>query len=217
MTAKHLVWDWNGTLLDDLHLVVAATNAALVSAGGRAVTVDEHRREFRRPINYYYGDVLGRPVGLAEFAELDRVFHDSYRLSLADVALASDALPAMTRWTGGQSLLSMWFHHELVPLVTRFGLVERFARVDGLRAETGGGFKAQHLKAHLAEQGLDGADVVLIGDSLDDADAAAAVGARAVLYAGGFTDPDKLRAYGVPVADSLLEAVDLAAGPLLAS
>jgi phosphoglycolate phosphatase-like HAD superfamily hydrolase len=125
-------------------------------------------------------------------------------------------LDAMARWTGGQSLLSMWFHDELVPLVTRFGLVERFRRVDGLRAETGGGFKAQHLKAHLAELGLDGADVVLIGDSLDDADAAAAVGARAVLYTGGFTDADKLRAYGVPVADSLLDAVELAAGPLLA-
>jgi len=42
-------------------------------------------------------------------------------------------------------------------------------------------------------------------------DAAASVGARCVLYTGGFTDPAKLRAYGVPVADTLLEAVALAA------
>jgi phosphoglycolate phosphatase-like HAD superfamily hydrolase len=216
MTAKHLVWDWNGTLLDDLHLVVAATNVAIATVGGRPVTADEHRRDFRRPIHDYYGMLLGRRVGLDEFAELDRVFHDSYRLSLADVALAADALDAMARWTGTQSLLSMWFHDELVPLVTRFGLAERFRRIDGLRTETGGGFKAQHLKAHLAEIGVDGSDVVLIGDSLDDADAAAAVGARVVLYTGGFTDPEKLRAYGVPVADTLLGAVELAAGPLLA-
>jgi phosphoglycolate phosphatase-like HAD superfamily hydrolase len=217
MTAKHLVWDWNGTLLDDLHLVVAATNSAITSVGGAAVTVEEHRRDFRRPINEYYGTLLDRPVGLDEFAELDRIFHDSYRLSLADVKLATDATQAIAGWTGTQSLLSMWFHDELVPLVTRFELVERFRRVDGLRADTGGGFKAQHLKVHLAEQGLDGADVVLIGDSLDDADAALAVGGRAVLYTGGFTDPDKLRAYGVPVADSLLDAVRLAASPLLAA
>jgi phosphoglycolate phosphatase-like HAD superfamily hydrolase len=53
---------------------------------------------------------------------------------------------------------------------------------------------------------------VLIGDSLDDADAAESVGARCVLYTGGFTDPDRLRASGRPVADALTEAVALAAG-----
>ena len=43
MTAarRHLVWDWNGTLLDDLDLVVRATNVAFASAGGPAVTADE--------------------------------------------------------------------------------------------------------------------------------------------------------------------------------
>jgi phosphoglycolate phosphatase-like HAD superfamily hydrolase len=46
----HLVWDWNGTLLDDLALVVAATNASLATAGGRPITAEEHRRDFRRPI-----------------------------------------------------------------------------------------------------------------------------------------------------------------------
>ncbi|HEV7709601.1 MAG TPA: HAD family hydrolase, partial [Asanoa sp.] len=29
MTRTHLVWDWNGTLLNDFDLVVAATNHAL--------------------------------------------------------------------------------------------------------------------------------------------------------------------------------------------
>ena len=46
----HLVWDWNGTLLDDLTLVVHSTNHALAMIGGPAVDVDEHRRSFRRPV-----------------------------------------------------------------------------------------------------------------------------------------------------------------------
>jgi phosphoglycolate phosphatase-like HAD superfamily hydrolase len=50
---------------------------------------------------------------------------------------------------------------------------------------------------------------VLIGDSVDDAEAAASVGAGAVLYSGGFTHVDKLRAVGVPVVDTLHEAVAL--------
>ena len=82
-----------------------------------------------------------------------------------------------------------------------------FRRVDGLRATVGGGHKAPLLKLHLAEMGLDADDVVLIGDSVDDADAAASVGAGVVLYTGGFTHVDKLRAVGVPVVDSLEDAV----------
>jgi phosphoglycolate phosphatase-like HAD superfamily hydrolase len=107
----------------------------------------------------------------------------------------------------------MWFHTELVPTVDRYGLTSYFARVDGLRAHVGGGSKAPHLAAHLVALGLDGADCVLIGDSVDDAEAAASVGARCVLYTGGFTDPGRLRGCGVPVATTLAEAVTLAAAP----
>ncbi|WP_433792297.1 HAD family hydrolase [Actinoplanes sp. CA-252034] len=210
MTAKHLVWDWNGTLLDDLHLVVSSTNVAFATAGGRDVGADEHRRAFRRPVADFYAEMLGRAIDEEEFGRLDRIFHDAYRLGLTDVVLAADAQAAIKSWPGSQSLLSMWFHHELVPAVEGYGLAGIFARIDGLRAELGGGFKAAHLAAHLAELGVDGRNVVMIGDSLDDADAAESVGGHAVLYTGGFTDPARLRESGRPVADTLVDAVKMA-------
>lgn len=208
---KHLVWDWNGTLLNDLDLVVTCTNAAFAAVGGPVVSADEHRRRFRRPIVEYYADVLGRAVDAEEFGRLDRIFHEAYRQGLTSCALAADATQAIRDWSGTQSLLSMWFHDELVPAVSRYGLAELFHRVDGLRATVGGGRKEVHLAAHLAALGIDGDSVVLVGDSIDDADAAVAVGARCVLYTGGFTDPARLRASGHPVADSLTEAVRIAA------
>lgn len=206
----HLVWDWNGTLLNDLSLVVAATNAAFAHVGGPAVSADEHRVRFRRPISDYYAEVLGRAVDAEEFGRLDRIFHDAYRTGLTSCELADEATEAMRVWPGSQSLLSMWFHDELVPTVTTYGLTGHFTRVDGLRATVGGDLKAAHLRQHLTELGLDGGSVVLIGDSIDDADAAESVGGQCVLYTGGFTDPDRLRASGRPVADTLTEAVRLA-------
>jgi phosphoglycolate phosphatase-like HAD superfamily hydrolase len=213
---KHLVWDWNGTLLDDLDLVVTATNAAFAFVGAPPVTAEEHRRDFRRPVSAYYSYVLGRPVDDVEFVVLDRVFHEAYRRQLAGCPLAGDALDALRSWPGTQSLLSMWFHQELVPEVTRRGLTGWLSRVDGLRSTVGGDQKAAHLAAHLAALDLPGGECVLIGDSVDDAHAAAAVGAGCVLYAGGFTDPARLAATGLPVATSLVEAVALAAVPALA-
>jgi phosphoglycolate phosphatase-like HAD superfamily hydrolase len=206
----HLVWDWNGTLLDDLTLVVAATNASLASLGGGPVTAAEHRRDFRRPVTDYYAHVLGRLIDAEEFANLDKVFHVAYGEGLATCALSTGALEALRGWPGTQSLLSMWFHDDLVPTVNRLKLTSYFARVDGLRDPVGGGSKAPHLAAHLAALGLAGPDCVLIGDSVDDAIAATSVGAGVVLYTGGFTEPDRLRATGHPVAHSLAEAVRLA-------
>jgi phosphoglycolate phosphatase-like HAD superfamily hydrolase len=104
----------------------------------------------------------------------------------------------------------MWFHDELVPALDTYGLTGLFTRVDGLRTEVGGDLKAGHLARHLAELGVSGDETVLIGDSLDDASAAASIGAACVLYTGGFTEPARLRASGAPVADTLVDAVALA-------
>src|SRR5262249_9138506 len=158
----------------------------------------------------YYAFVLGRAVDQAEFARLDVAFHDAYRTGLATCGLTHDALAAMDNWIGTQSLLSMFHHRDLVPAVSARGLTDRLARVDGLREAVGGGSKPPHLRAHLAALGLDGPECVLIGDSVDDADAAVEVGARVVLYDGGFTDGDLLRMTGQPTLSSLLEAVQYA-------
>ncbi len=206
----HIVWDWNGTLLDDLTLVVTATNASLASLGGGPVTAEEHRRDFRRPIDAYYSGVLGRELHPDDFAKVDSVFHATYTDGLGTCVLSADALTSLRSWRGTQSLLSLWFHDQLVPTVDRYALTAYFRRVDGLRAAVGGGHKAPHLAAHLAALDLDGPDCLLIGDSVDDAVAAASVGARCVLYAGGFTDRDRLAEVGVPVVDSLSAAVALA-------
>ena len=207
----HLVWDWNGTLFDDLALVIIATNKSLALAGAGPVTAEEHRRDFCRPVPAYYSRVLGYALDDEQFATIDKVFHTAYNEGLASCSLASGALDALAGWAGTQSLLSMWFHDDLVPIVERYKISTYFTRVDGLRARVGGGSKTPHLISHLQEQGVDGHDCVLIGDSVDDAEAATAVGARAVLYTGGITDEQRLRRTGHPVAESLAEAVRLAA------
>jgi len=206
----HLVWDWNGTLLNDLDVVVAATNASLAAFGTGPVTAEEHRRDFRRPVEAYYADVIGRTLTVEEFAVIDGVFHKTYVAASETCALAVDALDCLKLWPGTQSLLSMWFHEQLVPTVERYEISGFFLRVDGLRDAVSGSHKAPMLAAHLDALGLAGPEAVLIGDSIDDAVAAASVGARCVLYAGGFTHASRLAEVGVPVATTLTEALAIA-------
>jgi len=206
----HVVWDWNGTLLDDLHLVVAAASAACATLGRHTVTPEEYRQCFTRPIEASYERLLGRPLAEGEWQHLASTFHGSYQSLVGTARLAPDAneaLDAVSAAGLSQSLLSMWTHDELVPLVEAFDLAARFVRVDG-QPTFGGGHKEEHLRRHLDELSLAGHEVLMIGDSLDDAVAARAVGAGCVLVGSGTHPPDILRTSGVPVAASLVEALE---------
>ncbi|WP_349258241.1 HAD family hydrolase [Stackebrandtia sp.] len=208
--SKHLVWDWNGTLLDDFSVIVEATNVAMRTVDGEILQPDVHRRRFRRPIIDFYSELVGRPLSADEFSLLDKAFHDHYHSLMRSCPLTADARDAIATWGGTQSLLSMWFHSELVPLVQEHGLTESFSRIDGLRVRDESDSKYSYLVAHLAALGVEPGDAVMIGDSVDDFVAADRAGASIVLYGRGFSDPRNLRATGAPVADSLAEAVRIA-------
>jgi phosphoglycolate phosphatase-like HAD superfamily hydrolase len=210
---RHVVWDWNGTLFDDHVAVVAAINDALAVLRLRPIDSDIFRTHFTRPVERFYEQVAGRPIEPGEWRTLDEAYHDSYHGWVERLKLAPDAEAALAAAEAAgltQSLLSMWRHQELVALVERLGIGRFFLRVDGLRVPGGEG-KADHLVAHLAALEVEASAVVLVGDTLDDLAAARAVGARCVLYDGGAHHRHALEATGVPVVDTLTEAVGAAA------
>jgi phosphoglycolate phosphatase-like HAD superfamily hydrolase len=213
---RHVVWDWNGTLLADQELVVEALNAVLADRGLPATDLATYQRLYTRPVRRFYERLFARAIDDAEWQHLDDVYHAGYAAALERVRLADDALDALEAIAGKgrtQSLLSMYRHDDLVPLVTRLGVHDHFVRVDGLRGP-GGGLKAPFLAAHLERivhaAGDDPSRVLIVGDALDDAAAAAHVGTRCVLYDGGSHPREHLERAGVPVADSLTHALDLA-------
>ncbi|WP_132876519.1 HAD family hydrolase [Tamaricihabitans halophyticus] len=209
--ARHIVWDWNGTLLADNDAVLAAVNKVCAGFERPAVTLAEWRAIYGRPIIHSYERLLDMPIDDAAWARVDAYYHDHYRELLPDCGLAEGALDALRQWRaagGTQSLLSMWFHDELTPLVADFGLAELFGRVDGLQREVGGDSKVEHMRSHLRAQRLDPAEVVLVGDVVDDAYAAEQAGASCVLVSTGMAPRDELARTGAPVADSLADAIN---------
>ncbi len=213
---QHVVWDWNGTLFDDHHLVIDGLNAVLDDVDLPRMDADRYRALYTRPLPRFYERVFGRPIASHEWARIDDVFHDAYRAALEEADLAGDAreaIAAIEEAGGSQSLLSMWRHEELIPLVSRLGIAERFARIDGLRG-VGGGVKAPHLEEHLrhlvADPGIEPEQVVVVGDALDDAAAAQHAGVRAILFDGGSHPRHHLEEAGVPVASTLTEALQQA-------
>lgn len=209
---SHLVWDWNGTLLDDLPVVIEAVNRCIGVFGFNAITADIYRDHYRRPVRHFYDSLFGRTVSDEEWLRLNTAFHETYFELAATVDLAPGARAAIeglreAGWT--QSLLSMSPQDWLDSIVDRLGLTELFEIVDGLSGPTGG-LKAAHLEEHLRCLGLDGSEVVVVGDTPDDVAAARHVGASPILFHGGSHHMDVLEAEGVPIAESIPDATRVA-------
>jgi len=217
MTPRHVVWDWNGTLLGDTALTVRAANAALAAAGlaevAGEVTVARWRDVAVRPINLTYEALVGRALEPDEWATIVDAWVGCYRAGFATVGLvegAEQALAAVARHGWSQSIVSLHHQSALRGDVARQGIAGRFLDIVGASTNDwtpGRHSKATMLAAHLAAHGLDPATTVVIGDMVDDATAADHVGAQAILVPTGDTSAERLRATGHAVAPSLAAAV----------
>jgi phosphoglycolate phosphatase-like HAD superfamily hydrolase len=209
-TDAHIVWDWNGTLFHDIDAIIGATNAAFAELGLEPLTLEKYRELYCVPVPKFYERLIGRLPSEAEWEVMDDIFHRYYAEHRVSCGLTAGAAELLAAWRSAgrsQSILSMYVHEELVPLVRGFGIEPHFIRVDG-RTGPSGGSKAEHMVRHLASLKSVAPDrTVVIGDAADDAVAAQYVGARAVLYTGGSHSRASLEAVGVPVVDTLEEAV----------
>ncbi|WP_190078462.1 HAD family hydrolase [Streptomyces daghestanicus] len=210
-TGAHIVWDWNGTLFHDNDAIIEATNAAFAELGLAPITLERYRALYCVPVPKFYERLLGRLPTDAEWQVMDETFHRHYTERRVRCGLAEGVAELLAGWRSAgrsQSILSMYGHEELVPLVRQFGIETHFIRVDGRTGPSGGG-KAEHMVRHLgALTGVEPARTVVIGDAVDDATAARHAGARAVLYTGGSHSRSSLEQAGVPVVDTLAEAVE---------
>ena len=219
IAGMHIIWDWNGTLFDDNHVVIDSVNASLALLGTDPIDAAVYRRHFARPLHLFYERILGRDVDGALLASIDDTFQAAYASGLPSAGLTHDAREATEHVAGAgasQSVASMLWHDLLVSAVTRCDLDGAMLALDGHRGAVGE-TKEQHLAGHVDRlesmyPHLVRHRMVVIGDITDDAAAARVAGIRCVLYDGGSQERHLLEAEGVPVAATLIEAVALALG-----
>ena len=212
MRVSHVVWDWNGTLLDDNQVVLAAVNEVCAGFGRTELSWSEWQAAYARPMRVSYEQILARVLDEEEWARVDKLYHERYDALLHTCGLAAGVTDALRQWNESgrtQSLLSMWFHARLTPTIEQFGLTQYFTRIDRLAGEVGGDSKAASLIRHLEAQNLNPADVVLIGDVVDDALAARSAGSHCILVTTGAMARSALESTGAPVTNSIAEALRL--------
>ena len=203
---QHIIWDWNGTLVDDLGLNVDIVNSMLAQRGMAPVTRDRYRQVFTFPIQDCYAKI-GFDFDRESWEELSLEFIRSYKSGWHQSKLHPDsrAILEYVRASGRtQSVLSANQQETLREYVATFDLVHLFDHLVGLdhihaTSKLDEGRRLLEVLPH------DAAEVLLIGDTLHDAEVADAVGVDCVLVAHGYQTRQRLEQSGRPVIDSLSE------------
>ena len=201
---RHLVWDWNGTLFDDAWLCVEVMDGLLRARGLPGLTPERYAELFDFPVRDYYVrlgfDFVRDPFEIVG-AEFIRIY-EGRRLECGLQPGARETIGALHAAGIGQSVLSAYRHETLDELLRHFGLLDCFEHVVGGDDIYAHGKRDQGL-ALLGRIGVAPGDVLVIGDTVHDAEVAAAMGADCRLVPCGHQSRAKLVATGACVVDSL--------------
>ena len=204
----HVVWDWNGTLLDDLDACVAVANQLLAEFGLPALDgVVGYHAKFRFPIVEYYADLGFDTSASGNFEAAARRYMELYGAAAVHCGLhegATEALAALRDAGVRQVVISASERDNLRVQLAPFGLDAYLDGVHGID-DIYAASKESLARRWLADEGLSGDQVLFVGDSEHDFEIAQAVGARCVLYSGGHHARHHLETLGVPVIDDLRE------------
>ena len=201
---RHIVWDWNGTLLDDVDYSIAVMNGLLARRGLPRLDRQRYHDLFDFPVRDYYHR-LGFDAARDNFEQLSVEFisaYDTRRWTCRLQPATNEILAAVTSAGLTQSILSAYRHETLHEIVAHFGLTPHFIRLTGLD-NIFAHSKAELGRAWIEELGLPSADVLMVGDTLHDLDVAGQMGVDCVLVAAGHHPAARLRARHDRVVDDL--------------
>ncbi len=201
-----IIWDWNGTLLNDNHASLSALNAILSKRNLDKIDLNYYRNNFSFPVRHFY-EKVGVRLECEDWDSLAQEYHDSYHA--CSLHLANDAMEALESAKSAglrQSVVSALREDYLISDMDKFGIRPYFDSIFGT-GNLDGCSKLSRMRDCAAM--FPGDNFVVIGDSIHDFEAAREIGAQCVLYAGGSHAASRLEPFA-PVARTLIEAVGIA-------
>ncbi len=202
---KHIFWDWNGTLFDDLKASLDSINNSLEKRGLQLVDERRYFDIFCFPVEEYYKR-LGFDFNLESYDSLAVEFIEEYKKAslVADLHKNVKAIVGKLAVLGiNQYILSASEKDILLADLVRQGIKGFFSEIlacDNIYAKG----KLSIGQEFLAKNNLDG-KVLLIGDTIHDYEVATALGFDVLLFDKGHTSRKELEKCGQPIVSDLLD------------
>lgn len=197
---QYIVWDWNGTLLDDSAACVETINSMLHARGLPNTDLESYRRNFRFPVHHFY-TALGFVLENENWAKLADEYHAAYRAVVKGACLrdgTQELLREMCSRGIRHAILSACEQQLLAAMLEKYTLTAMFDPVIG--ADNMDGASKDKLAEIMRKKlQLPAQNVLMIGDTDHDAEIAKQMGWHCLLLAGGHQSLERLFATEVPV------------------
>ena len=209
MHYSRILWDFNGTILNDVQTGIVCINRLLSRRGLPTVkNTEQYRAAFCFPITRYYNNV-GLTFETEPFSDLAVEWVNEYNRESPKAGLCP-GVRELNSWFRRRNIAQTVFSateiHMLERQLTELGILELFDDFTGLDNIHAAG-KIELARAYLRDK--DPKTCLFLGDTEHDAQTAQAVGADCILIAGGHQNRRTLEQCGCPVADSLLDVPKL--------
>lgn len=202
----HVIWDWNGTLLDDIGASLASVNDMLAKRGEPPMDKNRYKECMGTPIIRFYEQVFD--LSKEDYASILAEYNAGYMYHLADCSLTDGAVEAIEKFAAAgvhQAIVSSSNNAQLCENAKKYGVFDKFEAVLGA-ADFKADSKIERARLYLAESAEKGA-VLVVGDLEHDVEMAAEIGADCVLLTSGHEHPERLKRSGAVIFDKIEELI----------
>ena len=201
-----VIWDWNGTLLNDVDECIEIINASLSKRNIKPLDKKKYLEKFQFPVKKYYQEI-GFDFSKESFEEAGQEYINAYAKKMFECRLQNHSLELLKLLKNSgveQFILSALNHDALKRCIDEYDLVGFFTKVRGLD-DYYAHSKVELGRALLKEENIQAQQTVLIGDTVHDYETAKAMGRDCILIADGHNSARRLQACPVPVFNNLKE------------
>lgn len=202
MEYNNIVWDWNGTILNDTPAAFKSTNILLERYGYTTITLEYYRDNIDTPIVNFYSKIFD--LNKHSMQVLDDEWGILYNQHSDEIVLqegAEELLRYFTNKNCHQIILSAFKTDEITKYAQKFSVENYF---DDILGTQGVVMESKTIRGrrYMNEHEFTPEKTLYIGDTVHDYDTALALGIDCVLFSGGQQSPKLLHKCGAPVIDS---------------
>jgi len=201
---QHILWDFNGTLMDDAWLCLEVMNTMLAQRRLPALEPDYYAEIFDFPVQDYYRRA-GWDLEQIPFSQLSDEFMAGYHARKLECGLHDGTQAVLARLQARgipQSVISAAEERMVHDLLRHYQIENYFIGARGLDNHHAAGKTAIGVQ-WVGELGLDPGTILMVGDTVHDYEVAQAMGTDCVLVASGHHSRRRLEATGAPVVERL--------------
>ncbi len=203
---KHIIWDWNGTIFNDVDLSINIINRILTEKGLNRISIKDYKEMFTIPVQKYY-EKLGFDFTRESFEIIGKNWIEEYEQRKFECKLYEgiDEIFNEILLAGiKQSILSAYSQHTLEEMINHFNLRKYFEYVVGLDNIYATG-KLYLGKELIKKLGNGKGETLMIGDTLHDYEVAKEIGADCILVSDGHQSKSILINSGTVVLNNIQE------------